>query len=150
MTTPTETRPLTPTSTWLATVPAMPPLDGPAGTAERLLMLIHYGIDWTDGWVTNHRSTYWDKILPDRVIAATYRAGILRRWWRDVAYELGSAPRNIHERTELEKLLRAESAPVLEVLRFETEALLLRVRIVTETVRATRPRHHDNPTTLEA
>lgn len=32
--------------------------------------------------------------------------------------------------TRLEQLLRADSTPVLEVLRFETEALLLRTRIV--------------------
>lgn len=36
------------------------------------------------------------------------------------------------------QLLRAESLPVLEVLRFETEALLLRTRIVADTVRQTR------------
>ena len=148
------TRPTTPTSKqlastdlWLATVPAMPPLEGPAGTAERLLLLIHYGIDWSEGWVTSRRQSYWDRLLPDRVIAATYRAGQLRRWWRDVAYELGSAPRNARERAELEQLLRADSTAVLEVLRFETEALLLRVRIVTDAVRAARiPRDIPEPT----
>ena len=129
---------LTPTDRWLATIPAMPPLEGPAGVAERLLLLIHYGIDWSEGWVTSRRTTYWDKLLPDRVIAATYRAGQLRRWWNDVAQELGSTPRNAAERAELEQLLRAESTPVLETLRFETEALLLRVRIVADAVRATR------------
>lgn len=130
---------LSPTSLWLAAVPAMPPLEGPAGVAERLLLLVHYGIDWTDGWVTSHRANYWDRLLPDRVITATYRADTLRRWWRDVAHELGSLPRNARERLELEQLLRTDSTAVLEVLRFETEALLLRVRIVTEARRATRP-----------
>lgn len=128
-----------PTDAWLAAVlPEMPPLDGPAGIAERLLLLIHYGIDWSDGWVTQRRRTYWDRILPDRVIAATYRAGVLRRWWRDVAHELGSSPRSMRERAELEQLLRSDSSAVLEVLRFETEPLLLRVRIVADAVRATR------------
>lgn len=131
--------PISPTLGWLATIPAMPPLEGPAGVAERLLLLVHYGIDWTNGWVANHRANYWDRLLPDRIITATYRAPTLRRWWRDVAHELGSAPRNARERAELEQLLRADSADVLEVLRFETEALLLRVRIVTESVRTTRP-----------
>ena len=37
-----------------------------------------------------------------------------------------------------EQLLRADSLPVLEVLRFETEALLLRTRIVADAVRQTR------------
>lgn len=135
--------PQTPTSTWLAHVTGMPPLDGAAGTAERLLLLIHYGIDWSEGWVANHRTTYWDRLLPDRVIAATYRAGVLRRWWREVAHELGSAPRSPAERAELEQLLRADSGEVLEVLRFETEALLLRVRIVADAVRAARPTHQE-------
>lgn len=135
---------VTPTDVWLAHVPAMPPLEGPEGVAERLLLLIHYGIDWSDGWVTAHRGTYWDRILPDRVIAATYRAGVLRRWWRDVTHELGSAPRNTHERTELEQLLRADSHAVLEILRFETEPLLLRVRIVTDSVRTKRPHKDQN------
>jgi hypothetical protein len=129
----------TPTSRWLAAVAEMPPLDGPAGTAERLLLLIHYGIDWQDGWVGRYRTTYWDKLLPDRIIAATYRAGNLRRWWRDVADELGSNPRSPAERAELEQLLRAEPRPVLEVLRWEAEALLLRTRITADAVRAARP-----------
>lgn len=134
----TRTAPAAPTDRWLAASDHMPPLDGPAGVAERLLLLIHYGIDWSDGWVSRHRNTYWDRLLPDRVIAATYRAGSLRRWWCDVAAELESQPRSPTERTELEQLLRADSGPVLEVLRLETEALLLRTRIVTDAVRATR------------
>lgn len=130
---------LTPTSRWLAeTAQTMPPLEGPAGVAERLLLLVHYGVDWQGGWVGRYRSTYWDTLLPDRVICATYRAPNLRRWWRDVADELGSQPRSSAEREELEALLRADPMPVLEVLRWETEALLLRVRIVTDAVRAER------------
>jgi len=130
---------MTPTDRWLATVAdVMPALGGPAGTAERLLLLIHYGIDWSAGWVTSYRPTYWEKILPDRVIVATYRSANLRRWWRDVADELGSRPRNGGERAELEQLLRTDPLPVLEVLRLETEPLLLRTRIVADSVRAAR------------
>jgi len=136
----------TPTTRWLATVAdVMPTLEGPAGTAERLLLLVHYGIDWSGGWVTRYRSTYWESVLPDRVICATYRAGNLRRWWRDVADDLGSQPRTSAERSELEQLLRADAVPVLEVLRFETEALLLRTRIVTDAVRRSRPRREPTP-----
>ncbi len=135
----TVAEPSTPTQSWLAAAAAvMPPLEGPAGVAERLLLLIHYGIDWTGGWVTRYRKTYWETVLPDRIICSTYRAANLRRWWRDVADELGSHPRSPAERTELEQLLRADPEPVLEVLRFETEALLLRTRIVTEAVRQAR------------
>ena len=128
-----------PTDRWLAVLgERMPPLTGPAGVAERLLLLTHYGIDWQAGWVSRYRRVYWEQLLPDRVITATYRAGTLRRWWRDVATELGSAPRNAAERTELEQLLRADSTPVLMALRLETEALLLRTRIVADAVRETR------------
>ena len=135
---------MTPTDRWLATAAEhMPALLGPAGTAERLLLLVHYGVDWQNGWVGRHRNTYWERLLPDRVITATYRAGTLRRWWRDMATELDSAPRSTAERHELEQLLRADSSPVLEVLRFETEALLLRTRIVTDAVRAARPPRPD-------
>lgn len=130
---------LSPTSRWLATTAEfMPPLEGPAGVAERLLLLVHYGIDWSGGWVTRYRKTYWDRLLPDRVICGTYRSSNLRRWWRDVADDLGSQPRTPTERAELEQLLRAEAQPVLEVLRFETEALLLRTRIVADAVRVAR------------
>lgn len=129
----------TPTSRWLdATSDVMPALDGPAGVAERLLLLVHYGIDWSGGWVTRYRSTYWESLLPDRVICATYRSANLRRWWRDVADDLGSAPRSRAERAELEELLRADPVPVLEVLRSEAEALLLRTRIVADAVRQAR------------
>lgn len=128
----------TPTGRWLATVEGMPPLTGPAGTAERLLLLLHYGVDWQAGWVTRYRSRYWDSILSDRVIVATYRAGTLRRWWSDVATELGAEPRSAEERREVEALLREDPLPVLECLRHETEALLLRTRITAEAVRSRR------------
>jgi hypothetical protein len=129
----------TPTDQWLVTAPHLHGLAGPAGTAERLLLLVHYGIDWQSGWVSRYRTTYWDRLLPDRVIVATYRAGSLRRWWCQVATELDSRPRSAAERAELEQLLAAESGPVLEVLRCETEALLLRTRIVADAVRQSRP-----------
>jgi hypothetical protein len=126
-----------PTDRWIAVAP-FAALPGPAGTAERLLLLVHYGIGWHDGWVSNYRASYWDELLPNAVITATYRSASLRRWWRDVAGELESQPRNQAERAELEQLLRHDAQPVLEVLRFETEALLLRTRIVADAVRATR------------
>jgi hypothetical protein len=129
---------LSPTDRWLAAVAAMPPLQGPEGTAERLLLLLHYGIDWQGSWVTRYREGYWDRILPDRIIAATYRAASLRRWWQDAAGEMCSRPRTAAERRELEQLLRCDPAPVLDVLREETSALLLRTRITADSVRAAR------------
>ena len=127
----------TPTTRWLATVPDMPPLQGPAGAAERLLLLLHYGIDWNHGWVSRYRSSYWDQLLPDRIIVATFRSANLRQWWATVAGDLESTPRNGAERRELEQLLRADPIPVLQTLRTETSPLLLRCRIVAEAVRAT-------------
>jgi hypothetical protein len=129
-----------PTSRWLAAAPHMPPLEGPPGTAERLLLLLHYGIDWQDSWIARRRAGYWDRILPDRVIAATYRAPNLRRWWQDVAAETTSRPRTAGERAELEALLREPPGPVLDVMRWEAEALLLRTRIIADAVRERRAR----------
>ena len=127
-----------PTDRWLAAVPELPPLDGPAGTGERLLLLLHYGVDWDAGWVSGKRHAYWDRILPDYVLQAALRAANLRRFWQQVSQQIQSRPRNSAERVELETLLRGDDRAVLEVLRWETEALLLRVRIVSEAVRAGR------------
>lgn len=128
-----------PTDRWLAvTAGIMPPLEGPEGTAERLLLLLHYGIDWENGWVGNYRTTYWDRILPDRVVVATYLAPSLRTWWDQVANDLLSSPRSAQERAELAALLAEPSLPVMRALREQTTALLLRTRIVAETVRSVR------------
>lgn len=129
---------LSPTSAWLASAPYLPAVTGPADTAQRLLLLAHYGIDWSNGWVGRYRATYWDKVLPDRVIVATYRAATLDRWWSEIAVELGTSPRNAAERAELAQLLRQPDSPVLHLFREETEALLLRVRIVADEVRASK------------
>lgn len=128
----------TPTDRWLATVPGLPPLIGAAGTAERLLLLLHYGVDWDAGWVSGKRHAYWDRILPDYVLQAALRAANLRRFWQQVSPQLQSRPRNSAERVELEVLLRTDDRAVLEALRWETEPLLLRVRIVADAVRAAR------------
>lgn len=128
----------TPTDTWLANVDGMPPLTGDAGVAERLLLLLHYGIDWSTGWVGARRHIYWDSLLPERVTSATYRTNSLRHWWSLVAEELESTARNDDQRRELEQLLRADPLPVLRLLRNEAPALILRTRITADSVRATR------------
>lgn len=136
----------TPTDQWLAAVEDMPPLPGSAGTAERLLLLLHYGIDWQHGWISSRRGTYWDQILPDRVFLATYRGAELRRWWREIADDLESRPRTSAERRELEHLLRSPSLPVLELFRDQTEPLVLRTRITADAVRDTRPTRPEKDT----
>lgn len=130
-----------PTDRWLATAD-LPPLDGPSGIADRLLLLVHYGIDWQQGWLAGarYRTAYWDPILPDRVICATFCADSLRRWYAEVAAELVSAPRNAAERAELERLIRATGSDqdVLQLLRTDTPGFVLRTRITADAVRAAR------------
>ncbi len=127
------------TDRWLAAAAGMPPLTGAAGTAERLLLLVHYGIDWQDGWVSRYRTSYWDKLLPDRIVTATYRCGNLPRWWTEIAAELDCTARTGRQRVELQHHLSApDPMAVLELLRLETTALVLRTRITTEQVRASK------------
>lgn len=128
---------MTATDRWLAALPELPSLAGPAGTAERLLLLIHYGVDW-ESWVGGHRTSYWSSLLPDRVFKATYRSPTLGAWWTQLSTDLVSAPRSQAERSEAAQLLRADPGPVLTVLRGETAALLLRTRLVTDAVRGSR------------
>ncbi|HQZ85626.1 hypothetical protein H5398_15505 [Tessaracoccus sp. MC1679] len=128
----TDTRP---TQMWLhATAGFMPPLEGPAGTAERLLLLLHYSIDWDTSWVAGYRTTYWDKLLPDRILVASQQAANLRQWWTQLADDLQAFPTTATARHELAQLLDTpDPMPVLRVLRQETLALVLRTRIVAET-----------------
>lgn len=141
----------TPTQVWRATVPELPSLldeaddagstARAADTAERLLLLLHYSIDWETSWVADpkHRKTYWDELLPGRVRRAAYRADTLDRWWSEVSRQLGApAPRRRDRRLELATLLREPPVPVITVLRDSLPALLLRVRIIAEAVAAQR------------
>lgn len=129
----------TPCDLWLAAAPMLPPLTDPhAHVAERLLLLVHYGIDWSDtNWVAARRGDYWETILPTRVRAATYSSADLHRWWTLVAAALTSSPRSAAQRLELAALLTCDPRPVLTVLRDRTPALVLRTRIVADAVRAT-------------
>lgn len=147
--TPTPTNLTTsPTDRWLAALPVLAPLTGPAGTAERLLLCLHYGIDWPNSWVGRYRTTYWSQILPDRVLKSTYRANTLASWWTQVSTDLTSTPRNPAERAETAALLQADSRPVLHILREQTPALLLRVRLVADAVRDQRTAMHPTPAEL--
>jgi hypothetical protein len=133
----TAAAPQRPTDRWLAAADGLPALTGPAGTAERLLLLAHYGVDW-DSWLGARRMDYWDAIFPERVLQAAIRSANLRRWWQELGAQLMTRPRNGAERREVADLLQAESRPVLEALRWEVQPLVLRVRIVADALRATR------------
>ncbi|MDF3311563.1 hypothetical protein P3H15_42045 [Rhodococcus sp. T2V] len=128
------------TDRWLAAVPQLPGLTDPAAqAAERLVLLLHYGIDWSDrNWVAARRSDYWDTLLPTRVRVATYNSINLHQWWTASAARLGSAPRTDEQRSELAILLTIQARPVLQVMRDQTTALTLRTRIVADAVRAAR------------
>lgn len=128
------------TDRWLATAWQLPALSDPAAVvAERLMLLLHYGVDWSDGnWVAARRGDYWDNLLPSRVRLATYNSINLHQWWTASAARLGSAPRSDEQRAELAVLLTSEARPVLQVMRDQTTALTLRTRIVADAVRATR------------
>jgi hypothetical protein len=147
---------LTPTRVWQALVPDLQSLaaatrddDGAdaaarraADTAERLLLLVHYSIDWDNSWVAEpkHRKRYWDEILPSRVRRAAYRSSTLDEWWSSTALrDLGVlAPRQRDRRLELAALLREPPLPVLNVMITSLPALVLRVHIIADAVAAQR------------
>jgi hypothetical protein len=148
---------LSPTRTWQALVPELgslvPPSDHDAqpetasvanraaDTAERLLLMLHYSIDWENSWVSEekYRKTYWDRILPGRVRRAAYRSSTLAEWWSAVSIALDApAPRYPDRRLELAEMLCEPSLPVLNALHTSLPALLLRVRIIAEAVSAER------------
>ncbi|TEA09115.1 hypothetical protein [Mycobacteroides salmoniphilum] len=116
-------------------VPGLARLDGPADTAERLLLMLHYSIDWDSSWVANYRRTYWDDQFPGRVRRAAYRSDTLDRWWTEAASRLGAnAPRHGDQRRELADLLREPPLEVLAQLQTSLLALVLRVRIIAQAV----------------
>lgn len=146
-------RPVTPTRKWQALVPELPPFAtrdddsdtlateyaAAADTAERLLLLLHYSIDWQNSWVTDRRKTYWDKELPSYVHAAANCNDTLDGWWSDASRLLQAlTPRQPDRRLELATLLREPAEPVITVLLDWLPALILRVRIIAEAVASTR------------
>lgn len=135
----------TPTALWQQQAAnLLPPLPGAAGIAERLLLLLHFSIDWDNSWVAGYRTTYWDKILPDRVLVVSRRAQNLRAWWTALADDIKVAPATDEIRLEVAQLLDVDTTQqreVLRCLREETIALVLRTRIVAEQRRANRLQH---------
>lgn len=130
----------TPTQRWLQAAPAsLPRLSGAHSTAERLLLLLHYGIDWESSWVARRRETYWSHHLPNRVRLATYiGASDLDHWWAVVSRGLESDPSGAEQRLELATLLREPAVPVLGLLRSRPTSYVLRIRIIAESVQAQR------------
>lgn len=118
------------TDAWLAESP-LEPLTGPEGVAERLVLLLHNGVDF-DIWGGARRVRYWDA-LSERVKAATYAGPTLSHWWGDVCRQIVSAPRDHSVREEVATLLAAENGKaILVALRTHAEVLVLRARVVSE------------------
>lgn len=132
------TDPATPTQMLQAAAVDLAPVTGAADIAERLLLLLHYSIDWDHSWVANHLKTYWDEQFPSRVRTAAYRASTLDGWWSEASTRLGAtAPRQPDRRAELAQLLRYEDPlAVLSMLCTELPARVLRVRIIRDAVKA--------------
>lgn len=109
----------------------LPSMEGPAGVAERLVVLVHYGVDFSI-WGNSRRARYWGA-LTERVKAATYKGPTLSDWWEDISLSIVSSPRNAEERAEVLALLSVEeSREVLHILRNNAEVLVLRVRVLSE------------------
>lgn len=124
------------TDAWLSFSP-LPPLKGAEGVAERLVLLVHHGVDFSV-WGGARRVRYWDA-LAERVKAGTYAGPSLEHWWGDVCRQIVSAPRDHAEREEVAFLLGCEDPrAVLSALRVHAEVLVLRARVVSEYRRQSR------------
>lgn len=109
----------------------LPPLEGPEGVAERLLILLHYGTDF-GVWGGHRKPKYWGA-LQERVIAAAYTGAGLAGWWSRMSELLPSAPRNAAEREETGILIcYPRGDDTVRALRRNAPALTLRTRIAAE------------------
>ena len=116
----------------------LPALPGAEGIAERLVLLIHRGVDW-EVWGGPRRIRYWDA-LTDRVRAATYSGPTLSHWWQEISTQITSAPRTAADRSNLAVLIAAPAQrEVLTALAEHAATLVLRVRVLSETRAAARP-----------
>ena len=119
----------------------LPALTGPEGVAERLVLLVHRGVDW-EVWGGARRVRYWDAFT-DRVRASTYAGPTLSEWWQDLCVQISSTPRYPEDRADLARLIASpDQRAVLDALHKHAATLVLRVRVLTETRRAT----HDHET----
>ncbi len=109
----------------------LPDTDEASLIAERLVLLAHYGADFTV-WGGARRVRYWDALL-ERVKASTYTGPTLSDWWTGMTRSLPTSPRTKHEREDVANLIAyPDGRAVLRVLRNNTEVLVLRVRVISE------------------
>lgn len=116
----------------------LPESDPATDVAIRLVLLSHYGADFTI-W-GSRRKRYWDA-LTERVKASTYAGPELAHWWEAMSRSLPCAPRNKAEREDLVHLLAfAPARAVLSVLREQPDVVVLHVRVIADARREQRPR----------
>lgn len=117
-----------------------PALDeGPESIAEKLVFLMHRGVDWTV-WGGDRRYRYWDA-LSDRVRAATYAGNSLQDWWEALEKQISSQPRNAEDRMLAAELLsqpKADERAILVNLRKHAGTLVMRIRVHIEASRKTK------------
>jgi len=116
----------------------LPPLEGPQRTAEVLTAMAHRCADW-DVWGGPRAIRYWDA-LTSRVRQACYAGPRLSLWWERLTVQMSlTPPPRKADRALLASLLAGGGdAAVLDVLRREPEALVLRVRVAADTRREAR------------
>lgn len=108
-----------------------PALDeGPEAIAERLVLLMHRGVDWSV-WGGNRRYRYWDA-LTDRVRAATYAGATLQDWWEALEKQISSQQRMPEDRELVSNLLMQSATDqrlILGALRKHAGTLVMRIRV---------------------
>lgn len=126
----------------------LPALTGPEAAAERLVLLVHRGVDW-QVWGGTRRVRYWDA-LTDRVRAATYAGPTLSEWWRTICTQITSTPRTASDRADTAMLLaHPDQRGVLDALHRHADTLVLRVRVLIEHNRADTPENQADPESPE-
>lgn len=139
-----------PVQRWRAAAPWLPAVDSAAATAEALLLALHYSVNF-DGWIGHRRQVYWDKILPSRIRRSTYRTNTLDWWWSDVCASLDAEPGSRALRRDVAELLRAPDArEVMDILRREHVALVLRVRLIADAVRESKTKVQTEEVSIDA
>lgn len=112
-------------------------LDEASEVAERLILLVHLGRDFTI-W-GKRPARYW-KALTDHVRTGTYAGPGLEDWWGRVCSRMQSEPRSAEARGEVAELLTYPNhRAVLEVLRDRSAVLVLRVQVIMEHTRTDTP-----------
>jgi hypothetical protein len=111
----------------------LPELAPEGQVAERLVLLVHRGVDW-DVWGGPRAARYWDA-LAERVRAATYAGPTLDHWWQRIARDLASTPRSSDRQDLAVALTSPNQEVVLQTLRDHAQVLVLRIRIAVDASR---------------